>query len=127
MKTTNLSELRELRDTIKAAEARINEISDQATAEAVAILAAQGRDRGEFTEDGHTFQLQRTEGYDFADYHRYREQEAVQWRAELAKKSKAQQLVKAHTALMNGFIKTFLLNNPDKQPDEIKPTVKCLD
>ena len=49
MKAINLQELRELRNTIKAAEARINQISDAATEEAVAILAEQGLEKGEFT------------------------------------------------------------------------------
>ena len=46
---TALQELRELRNTIKAAEARIDQISNQATEEAVA-LAPNG---GEFTNIPH--------------------------------------------------------------------------
>ena len=72
MQYHNLSELRELRNTIKACEARIDKISDAATEEAVAILAEKGLDRGELEADGHTFQLQRTEVIDMSNHHRTR-------------------------------------------------------
>lgn len=128
MKASNLQELRELRNIIKAAEARINQISDAATEEAVAILAEQGLEKGEFTipEVG-TFQLQRTELFNFADYHKYKEPEAVNWRTNANEKFKEQQLVKARTALMNGYMKTYAINHPDKLPDTVKLTVKCVD
>ena len=42
MKTDNLKELRELRNQEKAIKARIDEISTEATNEAVAILAEKG-------------------------------------------------------------------------------------
>ena len=42
--------MRSLRNTIKACEARIDEISDAATNEAVAILAEHNLDRGEFRD-----------------------------------------------------------------------------
>ena len=128
METTNLIQLREQRDIIKAAEARINQISDAATREAVAILAAQGLEKGEFEVEGvGTFQLQRTDVFDFPDYHKYKEPEAVAWRENAREKFKAQQLVKARTALMKGNVKTFVELYPDKEPDEIKLTVKCVD
>ena len=53
-------------------------------------------------------------------------EEAVNWRKEAKKKCKNQGLVKACTAAMAGFLKTFVELNPDKQPDEIKLTVKCV-
>ena len=127
MKTNNLIELRELRNTIKACEARINEISDAATQEAVTILAEQGLVKGEFLADGHRFQLQRTETFDFADFRRYPQEQAVKWRENAKEKLKEQNLVKARTAVMNGYVKTFVELYPDKQPDEIKLTVKVLD
>ena len=48
MKYSNPIALRELRIQEKAIKARIDEIIDAATEEAVAVLAAQGLDRGEF-------------------------------------------------------------------------------
>ena len=72
MKTDNLKELRELRNQEKAIKARIDEISTEATNEAVAILAEKGLEKGEFEVEGiGKFQLQRTEVFDFADYHKY--------------------------------------------------------
>ena len=128
MQTENLKQLRELRNQEKAIKALIDQITPEATNEAVAYLSAQGLKKGEFTipEVG-TFQLQRTEVFDFADYNRYKSEEAVNWRKEAKKKSKNQGLVKACTAAMAGFVNTFVKLNPDKQPDEIKHTVKVIE
>ena len=128
MKADNLKELRELRIQEKAIKARIDEISGKATEEAVAILAAQGEIKGEFEVEGvGKFQLQRTESFDFADYRRYPQEQAVKWRENAKEKTKEQNLVKARTAVMNGYVKTFVELYPDKEPDEIKLTVKVID
>ena len=128
LSTTNLTLLHELRAQEKALKARIESVSDAATTEAVAILAAEGKDRGEFTIPGvGTFQLQRTDVFDFADYNKYKQEQAVKWRENAKEKVKEQNLVKARTALMNGYVKTFVELYPDKQPDEIKLTVKVID
>ena len=127
-KTENLKLLRSLRTQEKAIKARIDEISPLAADEAVAILAEQGQDRGEFDVDGvGSFQLQRTDVFNLADYNKYKGEEAVNWRKEAKKKCKNQGLVKACTAAMAGFLKTFVELNPDKEPDEIKLTVKVID
>ena len=79
MNTTNLKELRELRNQEKAIKARIDEISTEATNEAVAILAEKGQEKGEFEVEGvGKFQLQRTEVFDFADYHKYQLEQAAE-------------------------------------------------
>ena len=52
LSTQNLAALRELRIQEKAIKARIDEISTAATNEAVAILAAQGLEKGKFTLEG---------------------------------------------------------------------------
>ena len=128
MTTENLEKLRDLRTQEKAIKARIDSISDAATTEAVAILAEKGLDRGEFTVPGvGIFQLQRTDVYDLSDHKKYKGEEAVNWRKEAKEKSKFQGLVKACTASMAGFLKTFLELNPDKEPDEIKLTVKVIE
>ena len=128
MNTNNLKLLRSLRTQEKAIKARIDEISPKAADEAVAILAAKGLEKGEFTIPGvGTFQLQRTDVFNLADYNKYKGEEAVNWRLEAKKKIKAQNAAKACTAAMSGFLKTFVELNPDKQPDEIKLTVKVID
>ena len=127
-KTDALKELRELRNQEKAIKARIDEISGKATDEAVAILAAQGEIKGEFEVEGvGKFQLQRTESFDFADYRRYPQEQAVKWRENAKEKTKEQNLVKARTAVMAGYVKTFVELYPDKEPDEIKLTVKVIE
>ena len=128
MQTENLKLLRELRTQEKAIKARIDEISTKAINEAVAILAEKGQDRGEFEVEGvGRFQLQRTDIFDFADYNKYKQEQAVKWRENAREKLKEQNLVKARTAIMNGYVKTFVDLNPDKEPDEIKLTVKVID
>ena len=128
MNYPNLQELRTLRNEIKEREARISQISDAATQEAVAILAEQGQEKGEFTiPDVGKFQLQRTEVFDFSDYRRYPQPQAVLWRENAKEKVKEQNLVKARTAVMAGYVKTFVELYPDKEPDEVKLTVKIIE
>ena len=128
MDTNNLKELRELRIQEKAIKARIDEISGKATDEAVAILEAQGEIKGEFEVEGvGKFQLQRTESFDFADYRRYPQEQAVKWRENAKEKVKEQNLVKARTAVMAGYVRTFVELYPDKEPDEVKLTVKVIE
>ena len=127
MKYPKLSELRELRNTIKAAEARINQISDDATDEAIAILAAKGLDRGELEADGHTFQLQRTDVIDMTDYHRYKDEDAQRWRQKKAAQDQARKYTAALTKEMKGIVDAFVAQHPDWEPDDIKLTVKCID
>ncbi len=127
MEANYLKELRELRNQEKAIKARIDEISTEATNEAVAILAAKGLEKGEFEVDGQKFQLQRTEVFDFADFRRYPQEQAVKWRENAKEKLKEQNIVKARTAVMNGYVKTFMELYPDKEPDEIKLTVKVIE
>ena len=128
MQTENLKLLRSLRAQEKAIKARIDEISPKAADEAVAIRATKGQDRGEFEVEGvGTFQLQHTDVFNLADYNKYKGEEAVNWRLEAKKKIKAQNAAKACTASMAGFLKTFVELNPDKEPDEIKLTVKVID
>ena len=123
MQTNNLIELRELRNTIKACEARINEISDAATQEAVA-LAPNG---GEFTADGYRFQLQKTEVIDMSNHHRYKDEDAQRWRTKKAAQDQAKKYSAALTREMKGIVDAFVAQHPDWQPDEIKLTVKVLD
>jgi hypothetical protein len=127
-KTENLQTLRSLRNQEKAIKAQIDQVIDAATNEAVACLAEQGFDRGEFEVPGvGKFQLQRTDVFNFADYNKYKGEEAVNWRAKAKEKLRLQNLAKACTAAMAGFLKTFTELNPDKEPDEIKLTVKVID
>ena len=128
MQTENLKLLRELRTQEKAIKAQIDAVSDAATAEAVAILAEKGQDRGEFEiEEVGTFQLQRTDVFNLADYNKYKGEEAVNWRSKAKEKLRLQNAAKACTASMAGYVKTFVELYPDKEPDEIKLTVKVID
>ena len=126
--TTNLKEMRSLRNTIKACEARINEISDAATKEAVAILAKHNLDRGEFSdEDGQRYQLQRTDVFDMANYNRYKTEDAVRWRQKKAAQDQARKYSAALTREMKGITDAFVAQHPDWQPDDIKLVLKVLD
>lgn len=126
MQTNNypaLQELHTLRQTIKAAESRITAISDQATAEALALAP----DGGEFTADGLIFQLQRTEVIDMSNHHRYKDEDAQRWRQKKAAQDQARKYASALTREMKGITDAFVATHPDWQPDEVKLTVKCLD
>ncbi len=124
----NLMELRTLRAQEEAIEARIKEIAGAAAQEAVEILAAEGRDRGQFTTpDGSTFQLQRTDVFDFADYHKYKDDLCVQWRQYARIKADLQNHVKSYTQKMASNIKSWAQVHPDKEPDKVLLTVKVVD
>ena len=128
MQYPNLKLLRELRTQEKALKARIDEILSEAADEAVAILAAKGLEKGEFEVEGvGKFQLQRTDVFDFSDYRRYPQEQAVKWRENAKEKAKEQNCVKARTAIMAGLVKTFIELHPDKQPDQTKLTVKVIE
>ena len=124
----NLMELRTLRAQEDAIEARIKEIAGAAAQEAVEILAAEGRDRGQFTTpDGSTFQLQRTDVYDFANYHKYKDNLCIQWRKYARIKADLQNHVKSYTQKMASNIKSWAQVHPDKEPDKVLLTVKVVD
>ena len=127
MNTQNLLELRTLRLQEKAIKARILEISDAAESEAVAILAAKGLDRGEFTVDDHHFQLQRTDVIDMSDYRRYKDADAVRWRQKKAAQDQSKKYSAALTKEMKAITDGFIAMHPDWAPDDTKVTIKCID
>ncbi|MBQ7648989.1 MAG: hypothetical protein IJS92_07960 [Paludibacteraceae bacterium] len=123
----NLMELRTLRAEEKAIKARINEIAGAAAQEAVDILAAENRDRGQFTTpDGSTFQLQRTDVFDFTDYNKYKGEDPILWRKTLSEKQGLQEQVKACTTKMDGLLKSWQAKHKDWEPDEVQLTVKVV-
>ena len=123
MNTNNLKELRELRNQEKAIKARIDEISDEATREAVALAP----DGGEFEVEGiGTFQLQMTEVIDMANAHRYKGEEAKRWRSLAGQRDFAKKTASAYTKEMAAIVKAFVATHPDWVPDEVKLTVKVV-
>ena len=56
-----------------------------------------------------------------------KQEQAVKWRENAREKVKEQNLVKARTAVMAGYVKTFVELYPDKEPDEVKLTVKVVE
>ena len=127
MNTQNLLELRTLRLQEKAIKARILEISDAAESEAVAILAAKGLDRGEFTVDDHHFQLQRTDVIDMSDFRRYKGEDAVRWRTKKEAQDQSKKYSAALTKEMKAIIDSFAAQHPDWEPDGIQLVVKVID
>ncbi len=123
----NLMELRALRAQETAIKAQINEIAGAAAQEAMDILAAEGRDRGQFTTpDGSIFQLQRTDVFDLTDYNKYKGEYPVLWRDTLKAKQVLQNEVKAYTAKMDGLLKSWQAEHKDWEPDEVRLTVKVI-
>ena len=119
---TALQELRELRNTIKAAEERITLISNQAIEEAL-----EHTQKGEFIHDGHKYQLQRTEVFDMSNYNRYKGEDAIRWRTKKEAQAQARKYAAALTKEMDAIVKSFVTLHPDWTPDEIKLTVKVID
>ena len=127
LSTTNLATLHDLRAQEKALKARIESVSDAATTEAVAILAAEGKDRGEFTIPGvGTFQLQRTDVIDMTNYNRYKGEDAIRWRQKNEQKEQSRKYQAALTREMKGITDAFVATHPDWSPDEIKLVVKVI-
>ena len=126
MNTENLIELRYLRNEEKNIKARIDAISDAATAEAVAILAEQNRECGEFEINGLKYQLQRTEEFDFNNYNRYKGEHAVRWRELSKQRDFARATADADTKEMTALVKSFAKQHPDWEPDEVKLSVKVI-
>ena len=124
---TALQELRTLRAQIKGANERISQITAQATQQAVDILAAQGKDRGEFTFNGCTYQLQVTEVYNFRNYSKYKDNECINWRANAKAKAELQQRLKTITRDMNTDLKNWTDTHHDCEPDTLELVVKCID
>ena len=122
-KTDNLKELRELRIQEKAIKARIDEISDEATQEAVAIAP----DGGELEVDGQKYQLQRTEVIDMMNSRRYKGEDAKRWRSLAGQRDFAKKTVSAYTKEMGAIVKAFVATHPDWEADEIKLTVKVIE
>ncbi|MBR1878589.1 MAG: hypothetical protein IJ814_06265 [Paludibacteraceae bacterium] len=123
METNNLKELRELRNQEKVIKARIDAISDAATQEALTIAP----DGGEFTIEGHRFQLQRTQVIDMANFHRYKDEQAQRWRARKDAQDQAKKYSAALTKEMKAIVDGFLATHPYWEPDEVKLTVKVID
>jgi hypothetical protein len=116
-----LTELWSLRKLIAACETRIKEISDQAIAEALTYTES-----GQFMHDQHTFQIQQTCTFDFSDYHRYNTSDAATWREKQREKAELQKKVSALTASMKTIMDNYAVLY-DKEPDEVKLTVKVID
>jgi hypothetical protein len=128
MNYSNLLELRELRNQEKAIKARIDEISTEATNEAVVILAAQGEIKGKFLVEGHHFELRRAETFDFVGKpQKYTMAEGVAFRQKTAE----QTVLKAQSAAITKVLKTLRDNfpalHPNINPDSIDYTVVCVD
>ena len=125
--TSSLEQLRELRSIIKSAEAQIAQIAGDAAQEAIHLLAKEGREKGEFEFGGHPYQLQVKRNYDFANYHKYKDDQCILWRNSAKVKADLQSKVKAQTTVMKGLYDAWVLDNPDAVPDLEELTVKCLD
>ena len=127
MQYPNLSELRDLRAQEKAIKARIEQISDDATKEALSILAQDNKDHGELIADGHKFQVQMTTVIDMSDFRRYKGEDAIRWRAKKEAQDQSKKYSAALTKEMKAITDWFIALHPDWTPDDTKVTIKCID
>ena len=127
MNTQNLLELRDLRAQEKAIKARIEQISDDATKEALSILARDNKDHGELIADGHKFQVQLTTVIDMSDFPRYNGEDAIRWRTKNEAQDQSKKYSAALTKEMKAITDGFIAMHPDWTPDDTKVTIKCID
>ena len=125
MQTTNLKLLRELRIQEKAIKAEIERVKPLAIEEAQNLAP---KDGGKFSIDGvGEFVLDVVPVYDLADYRRYKEEEAKQWRCNRREQRIARTMASSYTASMrtqmNNFIKLY---RATKEPDSIDYSLKCV-
>ena len=124
MQTEHLKLLRELRAQEKAIKAQIDIVKPLAIEEAKELAP----DGGKFTIDSvGEFILDVIPVYDLADYRRYKEDEAKDWRSDRREQRAARTMASSYTAsmrtLMNNFIKRY---RATKVPDSIDYTLKCV-
>jgi len=125
-----LTEYATLKAIMKACEARIKDIKDDATLQASMVLHAEepARESGEFQFGGKYFQLSLKEGYDFVDKaHRYTMEEGVNYRQCYYEREALQRQVKAKTTMLNAIEDEFLAKNPNWVPDTIEKTLSWLE
>ena len=125
MKTENLKLLRELRIQEKAIKAQIDIVKPLAIEEAKNLAP---KDGGKFSIDGvGEFVLDVVPVYDLADYRRYKEEEAKEWRCNRREQRIARTMASSYTASMrtqmNNFIKLY---RATKEPDSIDYSIKCV-
>ena len=123
-KIDNLKALRELRMQEKAIKAQIDIVKPLAIEEAK-LIAPEG---GKFPIEGvGDFVLDVVPIYDLADYRRYKEEEAKEWRSNKREQRSARTMASSFTAsmrtLMNNFIKLY---RATKEPDSIDYSLKCV-
>lgn len=118
-----------------AVESFTKSITPDAISQAHAILAADNRTSGELrhevlTSSNHTklatFQIQMTDVFNLDDYHKYKDAEAVSWREAKAKRDNFRAQASAQTGIMAAQMKAYIENHKDKEPDDIKVSLKCL-
>ena len=124
-KTENLKALRTLRTQEKAIKAEIERVKPLAIEEAKNLAP---KDGGKFSIDGvGEFVLDVVPVYDLADYRRYKEEEAKQWRCNRREQRIARTMASSYTASMrtqmNNFIKLY---RATKEPDSIDYSIKCV-
>ena len=125
MQTENLKLLRELRIQEKAIKAQIDIVKPLAIEEAKNLAPEDG---GKFSIDEvGDFVLDVVPVYDLADYRRYKEEEAKQWRCNRREQRAARTMASSYTASMrtqmNNFIKLY---RATKEPDSIDYSLKCV-
>ena len=123
-----LIETRALRQLIKSCEARIEELSPAAESLSKAELTKLGLPKGQFKYDGHTFELQRDDTYDFVGKpQKYTMPEGVTYRQKTAEQKEYKAKSSAITKALKAIKDAFPISHPNIEPDEVTYTVKCID
>lgn len=123
-----LVETSALRQLIESCKTRIEQLADEAETLAREELNQQGLIRGQFVHEGHTYELQRDEVYDFVGKpQKYTMPEGVTYRQKTKEQKDLKAASSAITKVLKAIRDAFADTHPNLAPDEINYTLKCID
>ena len=123
-----LIETRALRQLIESSNARIDELKPAAKALAQQILDELDILKGQFSHEGHTFEAQREETYDFVGKpQKYTMPEGVTFRQKTAEQKSLKSQSSAITKALKAIKDAFPSVHPNIEPDSVDLTIKCID
>ena len=112
-----------LKQLIASCEARVDELEKEAKEMALTHTKS-----GQFTHEGHTYELQENVTFDFVGKpQKYTMPEGVEYRKKAAEQAEYKKESAKLTRKMKEIMDNFPEDHPNIAPDEVKKTLKCLD
>ena len=112
-----------LKQLIASCEARVDELEKEA--KEMALTHTQS---GQFTHDGHTYELQENVTFDFVGKpQKYTMPEGVTFRQKTAEQKSLKSQSSAITKALKAIKDAFPITHPNIEPDEVTYVLKCID